>query len=415
MAAIEPANARPGVPALMILLMALNIAASVDRMIFAVLAPVMQPALHLSNPQLGMIQGPAFALPYAAALPVAGWCVDRWSARRMLVGSIAIWTAGLALSATASGLLPMIAGRAACGVGQSALLPIAFHLIGGGIRPDRVGRAIALLTGAGTLGRSAAFAIGGLLLTGFAGLGIGGAWAYTLMVLAGANLALLALVIGLSFPDAPPDASPRMGVAATDPTAPRSPALVTTTVVTALGPVVIVQAVTGWVASTLTQAHRLPPSRAAGLIAIATLASPIGHFAGGWAMDRVGARRRPAGVVQALLLLLCIPAVIALSWSGSLGVALAGVAALMMFAGAGSVAGLARVQRLASPPMRGATNGLFLLLVNVIGVGGGPLAVGLLATDGRQVGVALVVVVTVTATIAAVGALRTSMIEIKAR
>ena len=404
----------------MILLMALNIAAGVDRMIFAVLAPVIQPALHLSNPQLGMVQGPAFALPYAAALPLAGWSVDRWGTRRMLVGSIVVWTAGLALSATASGLVPMIAGRALCGLGQSALMPVALQLIGGGIRPDRVGRAIALLTGAGTLGRSAAFAIGGLLLAGFAGVGIGGAWAYALVVLVGANLALLALVLGISFPDASADTDSRTGAAAADPTAPRSPArgssaLVTATVVAALGPVVIVQAVTGWVASTLTQAYRLPPSRAAGLIAIATLASPIGHFAGGWAMDRAGGRQRPAGVVQALLLLLCVPAVMALCWSGSLGAALVGVAALMMFSGAGSVAGLAWVQRLAPPSMRGAANGLFLLLVSVIGVGGGPLAVGLLATDGRQVGVALVVVVTTTATIAALGALGSSMIEIKAQ
>ena len=87
MTAIEPASARPGVPALMILLIALNIVAGVDRMIFAVLAPAIQPALRLSNPQWGIVQGPAFALPHAAALPIAGWFVDDggrgacWSAR----------------------------------------------------------------------------------------------------------------------------------------------------------------------------------------------------------------------------------------------------------------------------------------------------------------------------------------------
>ncbi len=420
MTAIEPASGRPGVPALMILLMALNIAAGVDRMIFAVLAPVMQPALRLSNPQLGIVQGPAFAFPYAAALPLAGWSVDRWGARRVLIGSIAVWTAGLAVSATASGLPLLIAGRSLCGLGQSALLPAALQLIGGSVRPDRVGRAIALFTGAGTLGRSAAFAIGGLLLAWFAGIEVGGAWANALIVLVVANLALLALVLGLAFADGSTDVRSRTDAAAADPTTPRSlargsPMLVATTVAAALGPVVIVQAVTGWVASTLTHAYRLPPSRAAGLIALATLASPIGHFAGGWAMDRAGGRQRPAGVVQAFLLLLCVPAVMALSWGGSLGGALVGVAALMAFSGAGSVAGLERVQRLASPSTRGTVNGLFLLLVSVIGVGGGPLAVGLLATDGRQIGVALAVVVTLTATIAALGALGTSMIGIKAQ
>ncbi|MGI4731910.1 MAG: MFS transporter [Janthinobacterium lividum] len=395
----------------MALLLVLYLAACVDRMIFAVLAPAIQPALGLTNAQLGFVQGPAYALPYAAALPFAGWLGDRWRAHRVLAGSILVWSAGLLLCASASGLATVVAGRALCGVGQAAVMPVALGAIWRTVSPNRAGRSIALFTATGTLGRSAAFGLGGLLLAWFAQRGVGGAWSAVLVVLVGINALLLAALLATGTgtgtlagaePTPGPAASRSVGRQSLWSVVRDAPARVAATVAAALGPVVVVQAVTAWVASTLTQTHHLPVARAGGLIALAGLAAPLGHVTGGWIVDRA-AGPRTVGLAQAALATTCVPATMAIAFAESIDLAVGGVAVLMLVAGAGAVAGLERVQRLVPASIRGRANGVFLLLAAAIGSGGGPWAVGLLAGRGA-VGTALVYVVAVTATIAAVGA-----------
>lgn len=398
----------------MLLLTTLSLAATVDRTIVAALAPTIASALRLTDRQMGVVLGPAFAFPYAAASPLAGWSVDRWGARRVLVAAVALWSGGMLVSAGAGTLPPLLAGRALCGLGQSALIPVALATIARAVAPARVGRGIALFTGVGTMGRSAAFGVAGLLLGWFAARWAGQAWAAVLVALALLNAGLIAAalgVVGLSASRVPGTGA---GGSDDDPwpalwrVVRASPWLVAGTVAAALGPVVIVQGFTAWVAAALVRAHHLPAARAAALIGLAALASPIGHLLGGWAMDR-SPRARSAGGVQAALALLCVPAVIAFAESASLALALVAAAALLLLAGAGAVAGLARVQHLVPPAARGCANGTFLTITYVVGVGCAPLAVGVAAQAGLGAGGALIAIVTGTATIAAGAALATAM------
>lgn len=397
---------QPRALALMALLVTLNLAASVDRTIFAALAPTIQASLHLSNPQLGLIQGPAFALPYAAALPFAGLLADRTRPRGLLIVSLATWSLGILLCAGTRTTTMLVAGRAVCGLGQAALAPVALGVIAAGVPAARVGRGIAVFTATGTLGRSVAFGVGGLLLAwSTAWLGRQD-WSAMLIVLVAATVVPLTLALALvRMPATIGDgAKPAAaGLPALWRFVRASPAATASAVAVALGPVVIVQSFSGWAVPVLTQARHLTAARASGAMSLVSLAAPLGHLAGGWAMDRLSGPRAGT-LVQAALVLLCIPAAIAFVGASTLAAALAGATVLMLLQGAGAVMGLARVQRLPPAAIRGSAVGLFLMLVNVVGVGGGPYAVGL-ATGGGEVGPALLAVILAAATIATIGAL----------
>ena len=378
-------------------LMPLNLFAVTDRMVFGALAPALQASLRLDDVGLAMVQGPAFGVPYALALPFAGWLVDAVGLRRVLVGSVLVWTAGLLVSASAGSLAMLVAGRGITAVGQSALTPAAFALIVRLAPPGTAGRSLALFTSAGAVGRSFAFVAGGAFLAVFAGSGVE-PWSGTLAMLA--VITLLLLIVGGRRIPAEPRAAARAG---------NYPMLwrwlrdhrtdVALAVTAALGTVVIAQALAAWIAVILVRTQGTAPAAAAVAIGVVGLiAGPGGQFLGGALAD--GAVLRGRG--QPLAMLLCIPAVLAFVAAPSLVVALIALAATLILSGVGGAVGLVRVQRLIPDAVRGSANGLFMMLVALVGISGGPLLVPILGGAGGGVGGGLVLLVGLAAGLSAV-------------
>lgn len=385
-------------------LLLLNMAATTDRIVFAALAPALSEALRLSDRQLALVVGPAFGIAYAAALPFAGWLVDRVGARRVLVGSVLVWTLGLVISAlagmgagTGARALPLLLlGRSITGVGQAALTPAAFALILGNAAPAHVGRGLTLFTGAGTLGRGIAFLAAGVLLGAFNGLGGMPSWSVTLLTLAAGNIVFL--LVGTRFvhggvPSKPVAWSILARWLRT------APLRIGTAVISALGTVVIAQGLSAWIAVVLVRAHMTTPAKAALLIgAVGTIASPVGHVAGGALTD---SGRLGTGGIMAVMLL-CAPLTWAFVVAPNLPIALVVLSLALVAAGIAGGIGLVRVQRLIPPEVRGTANGLFMTLVALVGISGGPLLVPLLSAD---VGLGLAATVLLATLIAALAGL----------
>ncbi|NTS66848.1 MFS transporter [Sphingomonas sp. HHU CXW] len=385
-------------------LLLLNMAATTDRMVFGALAPVLSEALRLSDRQLALVTGPAFGVAYAAALPFAGWLVDRIGARRMLVGSVLVWTLGMVVSALAgmgpgvgARALPfLLLGRGITGVGQAALTPAAFALILGNAAPAHVGRGLTLFTGAGTMGRGIAFLAAGVLLGAFNGLGGVPPWSATLLTLAAGNVVFV--LVGTRFvrggvPGQPVAWSILVRWLRT------APLSVVAAVTSALGTVVIAQALSAWIAVVLVRAHMTSPAKAALLIGVVgTIASPLGHVAGGALTD--SGRLGKGGIVAATLV--CAPLIWAFVVAPTLPIALVTLGLVLVAAGIAGAIGLVRVQRLIPAEVRGTANGVFMTLVALLGISGGPLLVPLLSAD---VGLGLAATVLLAALIAAVAGL----------
>ena len=71
----------------LVVMVAVMLYATIDRQVFGLVAAEMSNTLHLSNTQLGLIQGLGFAaFTFIAAYPIA-WVADRFDRRRLLIAT----------------------------------------------------------------------------------------------------------------------------------------------------------------------------------------------------------------------------------------------------------------------------------------------------------------------------------------
>lgn len=100
----------------------------VDRTTLAVLAPSVTKALHITDPEYGVLTA-AFSAAYLIATPVAGWWIDRIGARRGLLRSLLAWSAIAALHALAPTLGVLLALRFALGLAEGPGFPGAAQTV----------------------------------------------------------------------------------------------------------------------------------------------------------------------------------------------------------------------------------------------------------------------------------------------
>jgi len=99
-----------------------------DRQIVSVLIEPIKAELHLSDGQLGLLTGLAFALFYCAmSLPIAA-LADRFSRKRIIVASMALWSVMTALFGFARTYPALFLTRMAVGGAESGFAPAAFSM-----------------------------------------------------------------------------------------------------------------------------------------------------------------------------------------------------------------------------------------------------------------------------------------------
>ena len=90
----------------------------VDRGLLAVSGPLLKDELGLSATEFGLAVS-AFFWVYAPGQLVGGWLVDRFDAKRLFGGGVALWGVATALMGAVGGLFSLVALRAVLGFGQS--------------------------------------------------------------------------------------------------------------------------------------------------------------------------------------------------------------------------------------------------------------------------------------------------------
>ena len=101
----------------------------IDRQIVGILAPFIQEDLNLTNTELGLLIGLAFAIFYTTvAIPIA-WLADRYNRVNILSLALATWSGFTALTGLATNFIQIGLARMGVGIGEAGGSPPSHSII----------------------------------------------------------------------------------------------------------------------------------------------------------------------------------------------------------------------------------------------------------------------------------------------
>ena len=134
-----------------------------DRQIISILKDPIGKELQLSDTQLGLMGGLAFALLYTTlAIPIA-WLADRKSRVWIMTWSLGIWSAFTAICGLTGNFIQLFFARMGVGVGEAGGVAPAYSLIADYFPPKQRARALAIYSFGIPVGSAAGILFGGLL------------------------------------------------------------------------------------------------------------------------------------------------------------------------------------------------------------------------------------------------------------
>ncbi len=135
----------------------------VDRQILGILKDSIQVELGLTDTQVGLMGGIAFAALYSTlGIPIA-WLADRYSRTSIMTGALALWSGFTAACGMATGFWSLFLMRMGVGVGEAGGVAPAYSLISDYFPPKQRARALAAFSFGIPLGMGLGILAGGLI------------------------------------------------------------------------------------------------------------------------------------------------------------------------------------------------------------------------------------------------------------
>lgn len=158
----------------------------IDRQILNILLEPIKEEFGASDFMMGLLAGPTFALFYATAgIPIAR-LADRASRRNIIAISAAVWSLMTALSGTARNFATLALFRVGVGIGEAGCSPPSHSLISDYFPAQKRGRALGVYAMATQAGSAFGWLLGGWLF-----YWMGWRWAFVAAGIPGILLALL--------------------------------------------------------------------------------------------------------------------------------------------------------------------------------------------------------------------------------
>jgi MFS family permease len=351
-----------------------------DRQFLSILAEPVKHALHLTDTQLGMLTGLMFALFYTVfGIPVAA-LADRYNRVRIVSVACGLWSLFTAACGLASGFATLAIARMGVGVGEAGGAAPSYSIISDYFPPHERGVGLAIFSLGVPIGTMLGAASGGWIAAHYG-------WRTAFLVLGAAGLALapiLPLVVRepargrMDPPRATSvDGGSSASVFATIKVFVRSPTLVLTACSSGLT-AVILYGLLSWMPAYLIREQGMSLSQIGtsySLVAGATIG--IGTLIGGYVIDRV-APRRPFlyALLPGTAVLLGLPFLFGLAAARTWPAALLFMAGPYVLLNCYLAPALTVIQNGVTANQRGAAGAIFLFVLNIIGLGCGPLLIG---------------------------------------
>ncbi|MDB5582973.1 MAG: hypothetical protein JWR80_8149 [Bradyrhizobium sp.] len=145
-------------------LMVITFFSLIDRMIPTFLVGPIRETLAISDTQVSLIQGSAFAIIFSIAGLPLGWLADRSNRRNLIIAGVATWSVATVYCAFAGSFWELFFGRVLVGTGEAALAPAVYSLIADYVEPRRRGRTITTYFLASSTGSGIALVVIGYLI-----------------------------------------------------------------------------------------------------------------------------------------------------------------------------------------------------------------------------------------------------------
>lgn len=351
----------------------------IDRQLLVILQESIKEELQLSDTQLGMLSGFTFAIFYVTmGIPIARWA-DRANRRNIVALSLGLWSIMTGLSGLAKNFAHLLLARIGVGVGEAGGSPPAHAMISDYFPPGKRATALSFYSTGIYFGMLVGFLMGGYLnqelgwRTAFYVLGIPGV--------------IFSLLFYLTVKE------PRRGATDVNATSGSNqsfvevvkllfskPTFVFLCAATALH-VFCIYGVLNWTPSFLSRIHGMAKTDigvALGLILGTTGAA--GTFVGGYLTDHFGKTdKRWYLKIPAYLVLTSIPFVMVALFTGSSAIALACFGVTNFLYGSYLGPSISVAHMLVPASLRALTSAILFFVLNLIGLGFGPLVVGMLS------------------------------------
>lgn len=400
----------------------------VDRQILGLLVQPIKQDLHLADWAFSIVHGFAFAIFYALMGIFLGRVADRWNRRNLIAIGMVLWVLATGAGGYVTGFATLFLVRMLVGVGEAALSPAAYSMLADYFPPEGRGRAMSIYTSGVYIGSAMAFIVGGVVIQAAsqAGqvaiplLGVFKPWQAAFIYVALPGIPALILIATVREPIRRGLAALKDGRAAPPRSDPAEPApslayvlqhpgvyvpLLLAPGVTAM----VTFGITAWLPATFIRQWGWTPGEIGPAYGLIILTCGIGGMLiSGFLADWLTRSGRLVGsvVISLAATLVLIPAGLLLAFTDSPTVALAAVALTTFFLGMPVALAPPILQAVTPNQLRGQVTSIYLLLVNLIGLGCGPFLVAFFTDfvfhDEMKVGLSLGLVCALAAALGAV-------------
>ena len=399
----------------------------IDRQILALLIGPMKRDLEIMDWQMGLLGGFAFAIFYTLLGVPIGRLADRMNRKWIIGVGVVVWSAMATLCGLAKTFWQFFAARVGVGVGEAALSPAAYSMITDAFPREKVGSAFSVYNMGIAIGSGIALLVGGLVVGAVSGgdtytlplIGEVRAWQFVFIVTGAPGLLLPLLLLAVREPN-------RRGLIRREgPAGAETPTKVPLSEVVgflvkggrfytlhflAMAMMAMLGYAVGfWLPEVMARTYEIPVSDVGKVLGLSTmLINTVGIFVAGKICDRLtqkGYSDAPIWVCFGTAVLVistsALPAFMPTATLGLIAMCVAG------FPVHGYVAmGPMSVNQVTPNQMRGQVSAVYLFVVNFIGQGLGPLAVGVISDyvikDPAEIRYALLIVVVTAGVLAAV-------------
>ena len=346
----------------------------VDRQILAILAAPIQKDLGLDDAQMGMLGGLAFAILYSTLGVPLAWLADRTSRSWVITGSLLVWSLFTALCGAAQGFWHLFLARLGVGVGEAGGVAPSYAVIGDHFPSEKRAFALSVYSLGIPIGAAT-----GVLAGGYVAARVDWRAAFVVVGLAGLLAAVPFRMVVRDKPR-PAVAAPTVRFGDVAATLARKKAFWLLSFGAASSSM-LGYGIMFWMPSLLQRSFGLDLVETSWFLgAILLMGGTVGVLAGGRLADRLGSADRAFyGWVPAVAYVIAVPLYAGGIWTHSVPAAflLFLLPQALAYVWLGPVT--SAVQHLVEPAARATASALFLLINNLIGLGGGIYALGALS------------------------------------